>query len=113
MFAMDRDTFIKEIHRLCDGENRPDHTLLDEGMLPDGWKEEYLSLLKNNRIYWQNLDSWPRNLFYSFYRVALHHKYSYDEWAKKNGANQQTEVEMGKIRLLTEAFIYGTPNDKW
>jgi len=110
---MKNSEFILQLKELCEGAKKPDSSLSKNGCLPVGWESEYLDLLSQNRLYWQNIEAWPRELFYCFYRVSYHHKYAYDSWLLNNKPNQRTETALHKIRLFTESFITGSPEDAW
>ena len=106
--------FVEKIKCLCTGAKMPDSALISAGKFPEGWVRNYLKLLLDNRIYWQNLDKWPRELSYCFYRVGFHIGYSYSEWLRSSKeTNTDTERDLAKIRMFTDAFIAGDPSQKW
>ena len=111
---MDRIEFIEEIKSLLTGQEMPDLNLYQKGEFPNGWVARYLELLSSNRNYWQNIDSWPRDLFYCFYRVGFHLGFAYSTWVEENQkSNEKTESDLHKIRLFTEAFVTGSANEEW
>ncbi len=111
---MKRANFIEDIKSLCVGEKLPDPILISTGEFPDGWVEEYLTLLSENRIFWQNLESWPKDLIYCFFRVGFHIGSAYSEWCRSSGEiNFKTEEQLTRIRLFTDAFIAGDASQEW
>ncbi len=111
---IEKAMFINELKKLCIGEDMPDSTLHSEGCFPTGWVERYLNLLEQNRMFWQNIDNWPKELSHCFYRVGFHVGYAYDEWLRAGGEkNLDTEKHLVKVRMFTDAFIAGGADLKW
>lgn len=109
-----RNTEIETLRNLTMGEKMPDLHIVENGVFPETWVSEYLQWLIDNRLYWQNVERWPREMTYYFYRIALHMGEAYNQWCRDSGEkNNKTEADLAKVRLFTEAFIHGDSSLKW
>ena len=99
---------VEKMMKICVGEGLPDPALATSGAFPEGWVNQYLSLLKSLDD-WQSQEFLPTKLVYCFYRVGYHIGVNYSEWGRATGKrNQKTEKQLVDIRLATELFITGS-----
>ena len=94
------EELVSSLEELLYEGNRPDLSLGQTGELPPEWEDQYLALLTENRNYWQNLDNWPRPLFYCFYRVGFHFTMAYTGWCEKNEKNLQLKYRCNALEFL-------------
>lgn len=93
----------RELRRLVDLANQ---TIINTGLLPIGWGDEYHSALIHI-VKMNNKATWPKDIFAIIHYVSTHLCLRY--YARKSSAADrvaETEATLGKIQLATELALW-------
>ena len=100
------ESIAQQLHNHAFGDDGPTNSLINEGVLPEGWAAKYLQLLETATKEWRDQPMWPRELVAAIHFASWYLNLRYDSWCSSSGRrNEETECELQSLRSPSEIFL--------
>lgn len=95
-----------QLHEHVLGKGSPCGSLLNEGVLPDGWVDRYLELLATISDSYSGSDMLPRRTIWDVKFASWYLPIRFDVWRNSTGkSNSDTVRQLARIRTPSELFF--------
>lgn len=101
----------QELSELCFGRSEPLAELVNQGRLPEGWKDHFITLLLRTRLLISPDTLVPARLLVCIHFASIYPWIRYIAWSRGQHENPTTRRELAQVSQESELLLMSLAND--